>query len=264
MNENIVRCPSTMKLSFVSEEAALLFEDGNRKRYPDNPQQYAYACEDCSNYHLTAQVPGMYARTNYSKPVAVANSNSGPKGIDTNEIVRLKQSGLSVEQITKQLDITVAAVYYHLRKGGVELKPGQPAKTSIEEVVQLRKTGKTYQEIADELNISPTTVYKYLTKTDPPKQLVTYEDYRDRRIELDRQLVRLKQEHKVEEQKLQETINGLKKTEDRLFEERSLRVSYGTDGATIIQKDGRQMSLTAQDLRKLLAEAEKKEQEQRV
>jgi predicted transcriptional regulator len=63
-----------------------------------------------------------------------------PKGLQTEEIVRLKESGLSATKIAKYLKISKASVFYHLSKAGTHFgKPTsyfQENKDNILESIQ--------------------------------------------------------------------------------------------------------------------------------
>lgn len=62
-------CPSKKKC-FATREEAEIFEANNRAKYPGQPRQYVYACEDCPDWHLSSQDPATFAmsasRTNSS------------------------------------------------------------------------------------------------------------------------------------------------------------------------------------------------------
>src|SRR5215472_9221995 len=49
-------CPSGKKI-YITQEAAENFSKYLQEKYPDQMKQYAYACERCPNFHLSAMPP---------------------------------------------------------------------------------------------------------------------------------------------------------------------------------------------------------------
>jgi hypothetical protein len=204
------KCPKTGKKSFLCEVDAVEFEEKNRQQY-NCLRQFPYACEDCTAWHLTASPPGnnSIAQMNYEPRV------SKKKGLDTETVVKLRESGMVVQQIADEYKVSLEAVKYHLRKseGKVTTK------------------GSRSQ--------SP---------------LITWEQYRDRRIQLETELVMKKQQHQEAETLAQTEIDRLKQIEDRLFEERQLKIGYGPNGLVILSKYDREFDLTAEEVQKFWEE----------
>jgi hypothetical protein len=208
------KCPKTGKKSFRSEADAVGFEERNRAQY-SSPRQFAYACEDCNAWHLTTSPPGnnSIAQMNYEPSAGVK------KGLETDEVVRLKKSGMTVQQIADNFNVTFAAVKYHLDKAAG----------------------------------------KVTTKTNrSAPQLMTYEQHRDRRLELEAELTKMKQQHQAAEALAQAEIDRIKQIEDRLFEARQLKIGYAPDGVLILQRYDGEFTLTAEEVKKLLAEVSPK------
>lgn len=136
---DIPKCPKTGKRSFETEQQALEFEERNREQY-GNPHQYAYACEDCPSWHLSSSPPGNNRIAQVRLPVALETSTSltgvGHKqGIETAEVLRLRESGLTMQQIADRLHVSVATVSYHLRKDSKDVAtPATVSKTGHQDL----------------------------------------------------------------------------------------------------------------------------------
>ena len=209
----VPKCPKTDKRCFESEAAATDFETKNREQY-GNPRQFPYACEDCPAWHLTTTPPGnnSIAQNKYDASSVGTRAPGAPgrKGIETQKVVQLKESGMTLRQIADELKITAAAVKYHLDKA----------------------EGKI-----------PTA-----------SQLVTYEQHRDKRIELEAELARKKKQHQEAEALAQAEITRIKAIENRLFEQRQLQIGYAPGGTVILSKNNHQFSLTPEEIKKVVAE----------
>jgi transposase len=113
---NIVALPNCRvsgKKSFVTEAQGTAWEEGNRFKYPNNVKQYAYACEDCSAYHLTAHQPGDQS---LQSPLGKAVIDT----VDDAELYRLRQTGLSAKQIAERFGISEQTVYARTHKYRLE------------------------------------------------------------------------------------------------------------------------------------------------
>jgi hypothetical protein len=114
---SIKKCPVSGKRSFDTEDEAAHFEQRNSQQY-HRPHQYPYACEECPAWHLTTTPPGTASMARTILPVVPesegVSKHTGPKGIDTAEVVRLRSNGMALDAIAKQLDISVPSVTYHL------------------------------------------------------------------------------------------------------------------------------------------------------
>jgi predicted transcriptional regulator len=204
------RCPKTGKKSYPDESSAVQWEEGNRAKH-NGLRQFAYACAECSDWHLTTTPPGnnSIARVNYDSGVSVK------KGLDTDTVVRLRSEGMTVQQIADEYNVSLEAVKYHLRKAD----------------------GK---------------VYAKPTRSTP--QLMTYEQYNARRVELEAELVKMRKEHREDEEQAQQEIDRIRQTEDRLFEAKQSKIGYGADGVIILRKYDREFDLTKEELAKLFEE----------
>lgn len=120
----VVACPCEKKL-FASREEAEQFETANRKRFPNQPIQYAYKCPDCPFFHLTSKPPEAFAlgRSNLKRLEALATAESSkafanrrPRGETQAEVKRLSEQGLSNAAIAMQVGISSACVAYHRKK----------------------------------------------------------------------------------------------------------------------------------------------------
>ncbi len=211
MTISLPKCPKTGKKSFLDEASTMEFEERNRAQY-QILHQYAYACEDCNAWHLSTSPPGnnSMAQTKYEPGVSVK------KGVNIDEVVRMRKEGKSVQEIADTFGVSLAGIKYHLDKADGKLT----------------------------------------TKTNRPAapQLITYEQHRDRRIELEAELVQKKRQHHEAEALIQTQIDRIKQIEDRLFEERQLKIDRGPNGAVVLKKYNREFDLTREDLAKLLEE----------
>jgi hypothetical protein len=151
---------------------------------------------------------------------------------------------------------TIAQVKY---EPGVSYKKGLDTET----VLKHKADGWTVQQIADEYKVSLEAVKYHLRKADgkvPTKgtrstqQLMTWEQYNARRIELEAELTKTRREHRETEELAQQEIDRVRQIEDRLFEERQLKIGYGPGGVVILRKYDRQFDLTKEELAKLFDE----------
>jgi hypothetical protein len=121
----------TGKKPFASKQEAEQFEADNRERFPKQSQQYAYKCESCPAYHLTAKPRDAYAigRTNLKRLEGLAMDNAvgttttkrKARGETEAEVKRFWEQGLSDTEIASQLGISNAAVCYHRKKFGAAI-----------------------------------------------------------------------------------------------------------------------------------------------
>jgi hypothetical protein len=112
--EHLSTCLSKKK-QYDSRQEAEQFEVRNREKY-DQSRQYAYACEDCNKWHLSCMSPDAVtmARVNYSR-LGVGNTR-GNHGETEAKVNELHAKGLDCKQIAIELNVTKAAVSYHLNK----------------------------------------------------------------------------------------------------------------------------------------------------
>jgi predicted transcriptional regulator len=150
MANSVTKCPVSSKRSFNSENEAVEFEQRNRQQY-NRPQQYSYACEDCPAWHLTTTPPGTasMAKTIFPSVLeseAVSN-HTGPKGIDTAEVVRLRSSGMTLDAIAKHLGVSAPSVKYHLDKNGHQERPPRLSVLSLSDIS--RRKAELEAQLAD-------------------------------------------------------------------------------------------------------------------
>jgi AcrR family transcriptional regulator len=132
-------------------------------------------------------------------------------------------------------------------------KTGRGKGIDTADVVGMKQSGMSVQEIADKLRVTVAAIHYHLKKKEDKPQLVTYEHHRDRRLKLETDLAGMRRRQAAEELVLQEEISRVKQTEDRLFEQRQLQIGYGSDGAVILKKNGRELDLSQEDIKRLLA-----------
>ena len=144
----VKKCPVSGKRSFETEDEAAQFEQRNRQEY-NLRQQYPYACEDCPTWHLTATPPGTASMARTHLPAVpeskTESRHTGPKGIATAEVVRLRSSGMTLEAIANRLGVSIPSVKYHLDKtGGRE-------RTSMSSVISLDEISRKKAELEGQL-----------------------------------------------------------------------------------------------------------------
>ena len=109
-NIELPKCPKHGKKSFLTEAAAVDFEEKATLQY-NNLQQYAYACEDCNAWHLTTTPPGVNS---------MAKSHLGqlplPSDVSGEELHRLKDSGLNAKDLAARFGLTEQTVYNRIAK----------------------------------------------------------------------------------------------------------------------------------------------------
>jgi predicted transcriptional regulator len=204
----IMKCPKTGKKSFPDEATGVKWEEENYATY-GGTKKFVYACEDCDAWHLTSTPPG-------NNSIAQMNYESGApvkKGLDTEEVVRLRKTGLSVQQIADEFKVSLEAVKYHIRKSEGKI------------------TTKTNRS-------SP--------------QLMTYEQHNSLWAELETSLVNTKRHHHDIESTAQAEIDRIREIEDRLFEARRLKIDFRPDGVVILRKYDREFDLTRAELLALM------------
>jgi DNA-binding CsgD family transcriptional regulator len=126
--------PSCKKKYFESEEQAKAFEICNREKHK-RAEQYAYKCEECDGYHLSALPPGTttMARTNYPRFENSAVRRPAGRGKRLSdetiqEIKKLHAGHVSAGEISRKLGISVPSVYNHTRLSNRR----QPSVLSLE------------------------------------------------------------------------------------------------------------------------------------
>lgn len=182
-------------------------------------------------------------------------STPGRKGIDTSEIVRLRNEGKSYREISALVDISRTAIKYHLKKANYPVRRQITFNrvSDPSEILRLQDAGKTYEEIAATLNISVGAVRYHLdrAKLEDSSQLIEsiIEYHRVKRIELENKIANLQKE-----------LDWVKTVEVRLCEKMQRTVGQKPDGI-LLTKNGRHFVLTQADLDKLLAATIKSKEE---
>ncbi|SRR5258708_732006 len=101
-------CPSK-KRCFISREAAENFAEDIHLKYPEQVQQYVYACEDCDSWHLTTQSPE--SRALARAPIRPIEPLQPARYADKREeVCKLKRQGMSFPQIEKQTGVPYQTV----------------------------------------------------------------------------------------------------------------------------------------------------------
>lgn len=114
---------SSQKKNFATEQDALSFEEKNRAMYR-GIRQYAYLCEECNNYHLSALPPdARNAVANYSKIENGRSAETTEKWRrvteeEKQEIVTLRKQGLSVKQIAERVGVSSPTVLRYSKSNG--------------------------------------------------------------------------------------------------------------------------------------------------
>jgi hypothetical protein len=118
-------CP-TRKKFFPTEHEALAFEERTRVSH-DLARQYAFKCEECPGYHLSAQSPESYAmqqsRQLLPRPVAVeerrSQRGSAEEIADRRRQVReLVLSDLSIRQIAEKIGVSMPTIHNDISQMG--------------------------------------------------------------------------------------------------------------------------------------------------
>jgi hypothetical protein len=109
-------CPSQKKC-YPTRDAAEQFARGLAEKYPEQVKQHAYACEDCSNWHLSAMSPdaqAMVCSRSYLPQVpenkAARLGTSAFEGRKP-EIAELFRQGFSFKAISEKTEIPYSHVY---------------------------------------------------------------------------------------------------------------------------------------------------------
>lgn len=108
------------KKSFASEQEAVSFESKRRATY-GGVKQYAYLCEDCDSYHLSALPPDArnavanYAKIENGRPATAFEKRRRVTDDDARQMVALRKQGLDEKQIAERLEFSKATVSKHLK-----------------------------------------------------------------------------------------------------------------------------------------------------
>jgi hypothetical protein len=146
-------CPSTKKEYFNREDAEK-FAAKLKRDYPNEAEQYAYACEDCNHYHLSTIPPESRSLAKVAYP-AVPEPSLSPlqeryrktTKEDIDQMCVLYRQGKDYSQISRILNATPATVRYWLVKSdqvpGLTVVDGR-----VVEIATITKT--SMEKIEDE------------------------------------------------------------------------------------------------------------------
>jgi hypothetical protein len=127
------------KKPFATQTEAVSWEANNRAKYPTNPQQHPYKCEDCPAWHLTSKSPDAsgLAQVDYAKfQRFVPPSERRPRGETTAKVLDLHGQGFSTPQIAARLGVSAVTVYYHLNKETGKTWKGNPTVITLDTLSQ--------------------------------------------------------------------------------------------------------------------------------
>jgi hypothetical protein len=144
-------CPTKKKV-FKSKEEAFEWEAHNREKY-GNARQFAYQCEDCPDYHLSAMSPESFAmatsRSNYHNMPGVISTKPPAEELATRraEVKKLRDQSVPVNQIAHRLGVSLPTIYNDLRSldgGSSYIRSSSPVRPSttfrdLDAVVQKRR-----------------------------------------------------------------------------------------------------------------------------
>lgn len=137
-----ITCPSNKKV-FSSEQLAVAFEENNRRSY-GGVQQYAYACEECPNWHLTATPPGVATMA-----ATHLTGTALPSDVSGEELTRLRDAGTSVKDLVLRFGIPEHIVYKRIAKYRVD--SGQTKPTVRRQAVTLDQVSEERLKIQEQM-----------------------------------------------------------------------------------------------------------------
>lgn len=89
--------------------------------------------------------------------------------ISVEKIVDLRSKGISIEEITNTLKISVSTVYDRLKKAGID-RPGRKLPLDTDSIRSLYLSGKTAEEIANDMGTTKYCILRRLTKEGIPRR----------------------------------------------------------------------------------------------
>jgi DNA invertase Pin-like site-specific DNA recombinase len=95
-----------------------------------------------------------------------------------NEMIQLRKSGKTFQEIGDKYNISKQRIYQLLRKYKVEKTDINEIKISKYDFIKARKLGKGWRDISKELKISDITLKKYVNFDDYPKYMLKENEYR--------------------------------------------------------------------------------------
>ena len=113
-------CP-TNKKPFASREDATQWEEQNRLKYPNNVRQYAYACEECSAYHLSSMPHSSVPSSSHKLASVMSDRVKSPnrKRLTSEQItdmVSMGRNGTPRAKLAEMFGVSSQTVEYHLSK----------------------------------------------------------------------------------------------------------------------------------------------------
>jgi len=145
INQNNSECP-TKKKCFASREAALRFEEEVQAKYPNQVKQYAYACEDCPNWHLSTLSPEAYELSK-SRPAPVIPP-ANHKDTKREQILALKRQGLSISEIATRTGVAYQTAYGHCVGAGLHVPtPSGTRPSSIKSAMTVESLSEEEREL---------------------------------------------------------------------------------------------------------------------
>jgi hypothetical protein len=139
---DISKCPKTGKRSFPTRNDAEAFAAELEDKYPQQVQQYAYACEDCPEWHLSAYPPEAYATvmTHWPSTSSTKDGRAGKYADRKDDIAKLYREGNDFQGIAAKTGVPYQAVRYYCIELGLHepaprnVTPKPAALTSIEDL----------------------------------------------------------------------------------------------------------------------------------
>jgi hypothetical protein len=137
---------TTKKKFFVSETEAVQFETQNREKYT-LAEQFAYKCEDCIGWHLTA-IPRdaltlAQSRIYDSSAIIVPRLTGDSKSERDQKVLELFRAGKDRQQIAQEVGCSYQTVCYTLRgfnDNSVKKAGNTPSLSTLEQIAERKKT----------------------------------------------------------------------------------------------------------------------------
>jgi hypothetical protein len=212
-------CPKKKKC-FRSREEAVSWEQANRQKYPHIAQQYAYACEDCPSWHLSAMPResfGMAASRSSLKPIESAVAKASGRG------------RCSLEETERRYRIIWSVMDDNPGLSRTQLATKLSGQSGISQETAYQFLRNNEEQLST--RVLPSDAYHGRRQTRIP---TTLERVAEKRLALEAQLT------------------ALKKEEQRLIEARSLKLTPCWEGnGILIQKEGSSLGLLLDDAKEL-------------
>ncbi len=147
---NPSECP-TKKKCFASREAALRFEEEVQAKYPNQMRQYAYACEDCPNWHLSS-LPPEARELSKSRPAPVIPPADHKDTTRREQILALKRQGLSITEIARRTGVVYQTAYGYCVNAGLHIPTSSGTRPSIKPALTVESLSREEQELQAKLH----------------------------------------------------------------------------------------------------------------